>query len=106
MVQLDSVSPQAGTALDAKSSSVIDVIELMAAVLEDSPSNRLTMLQTSGNTSTDHMFDHLHNCWVYVLLMVWTAEGIHIALLNEANVFALHAGAPYEYSCMSAALNV
>ena len=27
---------------------MVDVVELMAAVLEDSPSNRLTMLQTSG----------------------------------------------------------
>ena len=28
---------------------MVDVLELMAAVLEDSPSNRLTMLQTSGD---------------------------------------------------------
>ena len=64
VVQLDPVVPQAEAAADAKPSSVVDVIELMAAVLEDSPSNRLTMLQTSGNTSIGHVLDHLQTCWV------------------------------------------
>lgn len=35
----------------ADESSLVRVVELMAAVLEDSPSNRLTMLQTSGQLS-------------------------------------------------------
>ena len=55
VVQLDSVAPQAERAADAKSPSVVNVVELMAAVLEDSPSDRLTMLQTAGNTSVSWM---------------------------------------------------
>ena len=49
---------------------MVDVIELMAAVLEDSPSNRLTMLQTSG-------WAPLHVpcficCWgVWLYLLLW-----------------------------------
>ena len=50
VVQLDSAAAQAGAGPDTEPASVVDVIELMAAVLEDSPSNRLTMLQTSGET--------------------------------------------------------
>ncbi len=44
VVQLDSAASEASE----ESTKLVDVLELMAAVLEDSPSNRLTMLQTSG----------------------------------------------------------
>ena len=51
VAQLDSVAPVAGSAGSEESTNMVDVAQLMAAVLEDSPSNRLTMLQTSGATS-------------------------------------------------------
>ena len=47
VAQLDAAVPQAATPGHAEP-RMVDVIELMAAVLEDSPSNRLTMLHTSG----------------------------------------------------------
>ena len=51
VAQLDSAAPAASSSGSEESTSMVDVAELMAAVLEDSPSNRLTMLQTSGATS-------------------------------------------------------
>jgi len=51
VAQLDSAAPAASSAGSEESTNMVDVAELMAAVLEDSPSNRLTMLQTSGMTS-------------------------------------------------------
>lgn len=47
VAQLDAAAPQTTTASHADP-RMVDVIELMAAVLENSPSNRLTMLQSSG----------------------------------------------------------
>ncbi|DBA78126.1 TPA: hypothetical protein ACH3X2_008097 [Trebouxia sp. C0005] len=46
VAQLDSAAPAASSAGSEESTNMVDVAELMAAVLEDSPSNRLTMLQT------------------------------------------------------------
>jgi len=51
VAQLDSGAAAASSAGSEESTNMVDVAELMAAVLEDSPSNRLTMLQTSGATS-------------------------------------------------------
>lgn len=45
VAQMDSA---ASVAANEESTSMVDVVQLMAAVLEDSPSNRLNMLQTSG----------------------------------------------------------
>lgn len=45
VAQMDSA---ASIAANEESTSMVDVVQLMAAVLEDSPSNRLNMLQTSG----------------------------------------------------------
>ena len=47
VTQFDADAEQ-GNAAETNESSIVRVIELMAAVLEDSPSNRLTMMQTSG----------------------------------------------------------
>lgn len=47
VAQLDAAAPTTATAGHADP-RMVDVIELMAAVLENSPSNRLTMLQSSG----------------------------------------------------------
>lgn len=47
VAQLDAAAPQTNPAGHADP-RMVDVIELMAAVLENSPSNRLTMLQSSG----------------------------------------------------------
>jgi len=51
VAQLDTAAPAASSAGSEESTNMVDVAELMAAVLDDSPSNRLTMLQTSGATS-------------------------------------------------------
>ncbi len=51
VAQLDSGAAAASSAGSEESTNMVDVAELMAAVVEDSPSNRLTMLQTSGMTS-------------------------------------------------------
>jgi len=50
VAQLDSAAAAASSAGGEESTNMVDVAELMAAVLEDSPSTRLTMLQTSGMT--------------------------------------------------------
>lgn len=50
MLQVAQVDSGASQTSSDESTKMVDVIELMAAVLEDSPSNRLTMLQTSGQT--------------------------------------------------------
>lgn len=50
MLQVAQVDSGTSQTSSDESTKMVDVIELMAAVLEDSPSNRLTMLQTSGQT--------------------------------------------------------
>ena len=59
VAQLDAGLPEAGTSSHPR---MVDVIELMAAVLEDSPSNRLTMLQTPGLAAYACVLLHLMLC--------------------------------------------
>ncbi|KAL0021859.1 hypothetical protein WJX77_009077 [Trebouxia sp. C0004] len=58
VAQLDSAAPAAGSAGIEEPTNMVDVAELMAAVLEDSPSNRLTMLQTSGMALLGYLLQH------------------------------------------------
>lgn len=51
MTQTESEAQQSGSA-DFDDSKVVNVVELMAAVLEDSPSNRLMMVQMSGQATS------------------------------------------------------
>lgn len=71
VAQLDGAVPHPATPGHAEP-RMVDVVDLMAAVLEDSPSNRLTMLQTSGVV----LLKQRHGCFsgryqVPAVVMIW-----------------------------------